>query len=148
MKKTRSLSSNAVGLKHGFRSGLENEIACTLERQGVDYQFESLKLPYVVPASNHVYTPDFLLPNGIIIESKGRFLPEDRKKMVLVKKQHPELDIRLVFQRVNSPLYKGSKTTYGTWATKSGFKFAEKKIPMEWIEEGGSLEHVERFIRY
>ena len=47
------------------------------------------------------YTPDFLLPNGIIIETKGRFTPEDRRKHLLIKKQHPDLDIRFVFSTVN-----------------------------------------------
>ena len=57
------------------------------------------------------YTPDFELPNGIIIESKGRFVAADRKKHLLVQKQHPELDIRFVFSNSKAKISKGSKTT-------------------------------------
>ncbi|API58493.1 hypothetical protein BSL82_03555 [Tardibacter chloracetimidivorans] len=45
------------------------------------------------------------------------------------------LDIRFVFSRSSSPIYKGSKTTLGAWCEKNGFLYADKTIPEEWIKE-------------
>ena len=88
-----------------------------------------------MPESVHVYTPDFKLPNKIIIESKGRFVSEDRKKHLLVKQQRPDLDIRFVFSNSKAKISKGSKTSYADWCIKHGFLYADKLIPEEWINE-------------
>lgn len=96
--------------------------------------FEGLTIPYIKKPST--YTPDFLiLDNGILVESKGYFLSEDRTKHLLVREQHPDLDIRFVFARASAPLRKGSRTTYATWAAKHGFQWAQSSIPREWIKE-------------
>lgn len=124
-----------VGAKLGFRSGLEETVYKQIAKQGITPEYESFKIPYVIPASNHTYTPDFQLPNGIIIETKGRFVASDRKKHLLVKKQHPELDIRFVFQNAKGRINKGSKTTYADWCVKNGFLYADKEIPYEWFKE-------------
>lgn len=118
-----------------YRSGLEDNIAKQLETKGLPVSFESHFLNYIKPSTSHKYTPDFILPNGIIIESKGLFDVEDRKKHLLIKEQHPALDIRFVFSRSSTKLYKGSKTTYADWCIKHGFKFADKLIPVEWLKE-------------
>ena len=118
-----------------YRSGLENTLADQLKAAGVSFTYETTKINYMVPATLHTYTPDFVLSNGIIIESKGLFSVEDRKKHLLVKAQHPELDIRFVFQNPHNRLYKGSPTTYAMWAEKNGFKWARKTIPAEWLKE-------------
>jgi len=73
------------------------------------------------------------LPNGIIIEAKGRLTQEDRSKMRKVKEQHPSLDIRFVFTRSTARLSKTSKTTYAEWCDKYGFPYADKVVPLEWI---------------
>ncbi|GBG55180.1 hypothetical protein SPFL3102_03558 [Sporomusaceae bacterium FL31] len=118
-----------------YRSGLEESIAKKLQEQGVPIIFEQYKIPYVIPASDHVYTPDLILPNGIIIEAKGLFEPEDRKKHLLIKEQYPQLDIRFIFSNPKQTIYKGSKTTYGAWCTKYGFLFAHKFVPEAWLKE-------------
>ena len=87
------------------------------------------------------YTPDFILPNGIIVESKGRFTADDRRKHLAVKAQHPELDIRFVFTNPNSKLATGAKTSYGQWCDKHGYKYAAKLIPTEWLKEKGKDRH-------
>jgi len=80
------------------------------------------------------YVPDFILPNGIYIEVKGYLRSEDRKKMILVKKQHPDIDLRLIFQRASNRIYKKSKTTYADWARKHGFIYADNgRVPREWL---------------
>lgn len=118
-----------------YRSGLEEKIAAQLEAAGVPVAFEQYKLRYTIPAREATYTPDFLLRNGIVIESKGIFDVEDRKKHLLIREQHPELDIRFVFSSSRSKLYKGSKTTYAEWCEKNGFQFADKLIPAGWLRE-------------
>lgn len=118
-----------------YRSGLEDKIAKQLESKGVKVMYEEWSIPYVVPASNHKYTPDLILPNGIIIEAKGLWDSEDRKKHLLIKEQFPELDIRFVFSSSRSKLYKGSPTSYGEFCEKHGIQFADKLIPLEWLKE-------------
>ena len=55
------LTSNQVGLKYGFRSGLEIAISKELDLNKVKYEFETIKLKYTVPEKVHTYTPDFYL---------------------------------------------------------------------------------------
>lgn len=119
----------------GLRSGLEESVNNQLLESGIDGEYEQHVIEYVIPQSNHKYKPDFRLPNNIFIETKGRFLKEDREKHILIKNQHPHLDIRFVFTYPNSRIYKGSKTTYAQWCDKHGFKWAKKEIPNEWINE-------------
>lgn len=135
MATKRNLTAKQVAAKYGFRSGLEERIAEQLDKAGVEYTYEKLKLNYVKPASKHVYTPDFVLANGIIIETKGRFLLADRQKHILVKRHNPTLDIRFVFSNSNARISKASTTTYAQWCIKNGFKYADKTIPEEWINE-------------
>lgn len=130
-----ALSQKQAGLKHGFRSGLEEKVADQLVKAGIKVAYEETVIPYVTPVTPHKYHADFQLPNGIIIETKGRFLPADRKKHQLVKAQHPHLDIRFVFTRSSSPITKTSKTTYALWCTKNNFMYADKLIPAEWLKE-------------
>lgn len=118
-----------------FRSGLERSIAEALLADGVDFSYEEEKIEYEVPTRPAKYTPDFILPNGIIIEAKGRFLTSDRKKHLLIKAQKPELDIRFVFSNSKQKIGKKSLTTYAKWCEQKGFLFADKEIPKEWIQE-------------
>ena len=134
-KRKKSLSSSEVGLKYGFRSGLEERIAQYLTSKGVKFSFETLKVPYVKPETKHVYSPDFILDNGIIIETKGRWLLDDRKKHLLIRKQHPNLDIRILFQNANAKISKGSKTSYADFCDKHGIPYAHRTIPEEWLTE-------------
>ena len=116
-----------------FRSGLEYEVAKWLEDNGVAYEYENLRVKYQRHEST--YTPDFELPNGIIIEAKGRFTSSDRAKHLLIKEQHPELDIRFVFSNSKNRLNKKSKTTYADWCDRHGFLWSDKVIPKSWLEE-------------
>ncbi len=124
-----------AALKAGYRSGLEDDIAKQLDAMRVKYTYEELKISYTVPESQHKYTADFVLPNGIVVESKGRFVTADRKKHLLIKQQYPELDLRFVFSNPRCKISKVSKTTYGDWCDKYGFKYSTKTIPKEWVDE-------------
>ena len=81
------------------------------------------------------YTPDFILYNGIIIETKGRFLAADRRKHVAIKKQHPKLDIRFVFTNSRAKLSKGAKASYAVWCVKHGFRYYDRILPEDWLKE-------------
>ena len=135
-KRQQQLTSKEVGLKYGFRSGLEEAIADELEKAQITFEYEETKLKYIKPQKTHTYTPDFYLPKQkIFIETKGMFTTADRQKMKLVKAQHPDLDIRFIFSNSRSRISKQSKTTYGMWCEKYGFIYADKTIPKEWINE-------------
>lgn len=136
-----------------YRSKLEERIALQLESAGIefDYEWRTPPITYTVPAREAKYLPDFTIKaNGIIIEGKGHFgannfgrkfsnmkeqSTKERMKFALLKEQHPELDIRFVFSRAEQPIYKGSPTTHGDWATTHGFKWADKVMPTAWLEE-------------
>lgn len=125
----------SIARQKGYRSGLEESVDALLKQSGIDGQYEQHKVLYTIPISYHEYTPDFRLPNGIFVETKGRFVIEDRKKHMLIKQQHPELDIRFVFQNSKNRIRKGSPTTYADWCKKHGFLYADKTIPQEWLDE-------------
>jgi hypothetical protein len=133
--RSRSLSPDARGVQEGYRSGLEKQEQERLKQLGVPYDYEPFRIEYYVEETKH-YTPDFLLlQNGIFVETKGRFTTADRKKHKLIKAQHPQLDLRFVFSNSRARISKQSKTTYAAWCLTHGFKFADKTIPMEWINE-------------
>lgn len=122
------------GIKYGYRSGLESKVSAQLNEAGVGFEYETFKIEYQVNETRK-YTPDFRLPNGIIVETKGRFVAADRKKHLLVQQQHPDLDIRFVFSNSKAKLNKGAKSTYADWCIKHGFLYADKTIPEEWLSE-------------
>jgi len=128
-------NARAIAIKHGYRSGFEHKVSEQLTESKIKFGYEVTQIQYVKPQTNHKYTVDFTLPNGILIETKGRWVLEDRKKHLLIKDQHPQLDIRLVFQNPNGKIRKGSKTTYADFCTKHNILWAEKEVPMAWIGE-------------
>lgn len=114
-----------------MRSGFERTLAAQLKSKKVKFEYEPLVLDYTI---SHKYTPDFVIANGVIIEAKGKLDPQTRQKMLAVKAQHPELDIRFVFMRGENKLSKSSKQTYMDWAKKHGFPAADGTIPDEWTK--------------
>jgi hypothetical protein len=149
------MSEPALILEPTFRSGLEKKVAEQLAEAGVAYAHEAKWVRYIVPEREAKYLPDFCFDTEsevcpIIIEAKGRFgggnprfkqsnsgdSAKERQKLILLKEQHPELDIRLVFERASSPIYPKSPTSQGKWATDHGFKWSDKGVvPKEWINE-------------
>jgi hypothetical protein len=124
-------------IANGYRSGLEELNASLLDKLKVPYEYEpkDKRIKYTQPAKTRTYTPDFVLGNGIIIETKGRFTTEDRQKHLMIRECHPQLDIRFVFSNPNAKLNKGSSTTYADWCRKHDFQFATKTIPLDWLKE-------------
>jgi len=114
-----------------FRSKLEENIASLLEGLGVSYEYESAKVSYTI---EHNYTPDFHLPNYTYLEAKGYWSPSDRRKILAVKKQNPELDLRMVFQSPYNKISKKSKTTYAMWCEKHDIPWTSyHNIPLDWL---------------
>jgi hypothetical protein len=134
----------AAQLKYGVRSGLEADNCKHLEDKGVPYEYEKHKIKW----EDHQwrsYTPDFVLDsNGIIVETKGRFVAADRRKHLKVKEQYPKLDIRFVFTNSKTKINKGSKTSYGDWCKRHGFQYADKVIPDSWLLESEVEMRIER----
>lgn len=122
--------------KRTYRSGLEDQVAAFLSDKQKEVRYEQLKIEWA-DFRYRTYTPDFVLDNGIIVETKGKFDVDDRHKHLEIKKQHPELDIRFVFSNSNARLYKGSKTTYAEWCEKNGFLWAHRVVPLTWLKERG-----------
>lgn len=131
-------------IANGYASGLEEEIVGGLKALGVSYTYEAHKLTYEVPSRPAKYTPDFVLGNHIVVETKGRFVTADRQKMILVKKTHPDLEIRLLFSNSKTRISKQSKTTYAMWCDTHGFVHANvgkpARIPQSWIDEPSTPE--------
>lgn len=108
------------------RNKFEERIQKQLRRAKIEFKYEPIKIPYIL--ARH-YTPDFVLhtPLGkVYVECKGYLRPEHKAKMVAVKRQNPNLDIRILFYSENKKWIK--------WAERNGFKYAIDKIPTDWIK--------------
>ena len=114
--------------KRKTRNKFETTLHKFLKKQKkIKVSYESEKLPYVIHGN---YIPDFILRGThktLFIEAKGHFRPEAKRKMVAVKKQHPELDIRFVFY--------SRKVSDIRFAERYGFPYAIGNIPQEWVAE-------------
>jgi hypothetical protein len=114
-----------------FRSGLEEKVADLLSELNVDYEYETKKIPYVI---QHNYTPDFVLPNSIILECKGYWDAADRRKIKQVKKDNPDIDLRMVFQAPFNTISRRSKTTYAQWCERLDIPWTSfNNIPLDWL---------------
>lgn len=118
--------------KDKFRSQLERDFAKNLKSRATNFGYEDQKVKYI---KEHTYNPDFSLTKKdgtlILIECKGYFPKTDMSKMRSVKNCNPELDIRFIFADATKK-NKGTKSTYGEWAERNGFPYAEKKLPLTW----------------
>jgi hypothetical protein len=115
-----------------FRSKYEETVFNNVEENGFTVEYEPYSLTYLMKGN---YYPDFVLPNGIIVEAKGYFDSRARAKMIAVKKNNPDLDIRMLFMNSKTKVRKGSKLTYASWCEKYNFPFADGMIPLEWFKE-------------
>ena len=114
-----------------YRSKLEERIAELLDVLHISYEYESIKVPYTI---QHNYLPDFVLPNHIYLEAKGYWEPSDRRKVLAVKRDNPDIDLRMVFQAPYNKISKKSKTTYAQWCEKHDIPWTSyHDIPIEWL---------------
>lgn len=122
--------------EHKYRSNSEYNTALFLANKKIDFQYETMHVAYEW-REDKKYIPDFILPNGIILEVKGRFMLEDRKKHLFIRDQYPDLDIRFVFDNPHRKLYKGGRMTYADWCDKYQFEYCKggEGIPKEWLRK-------------
>ena len=61
--------ARANAIKHGYRSGFEHKVSQQLNEAKVKFEYETTVIDYIKPQTNHTYTIDFTLPNGILVET-------------------------------------------------------------------------------
>jgi hypothetical protein len=132
--KSRKLAREVANMV-GRRSMAEVKFdAAHIEGKAIDARYEVDVFEYNI-SEIRKYTPDWTVhkKNGrvVYLEFKGVLDGKTRKKMKLMKKQYPNLDLRLIFEKAGNKIYKGSKTTYGKWATQHGFKWEDNVMPQD-----------------
>ena len=120
--------------RDGFRSGFESEVAHELKAQGIKYEYEKHKFDVIIPRS---YTPDFVLSDEEgkqrVIEVKGYFDSEDRRLIRIFKEQHPDVDLRMCFQKPHQKLSKTAKMSYAMWCDKHNIPWCKGPcLPKRW----------------
>ena len=114
-----------------YRSKLEEKVANLLQKLGIVYEYESTKVPYTI---QHNYIPDFVLSNRVYLETKGHWDATDRRKVLAVKRDNPDIDLRMVFQAPYNKISKNSKTTYAQWCEKHDIPWTHfHDIPLDWL---------------
>ncbi len=122
-----------------YRGGFEEDMAKAFKRRKIPFKYELEVLPYKVEQECK-YKPDFVFRakdgHKIYVETKGYFTGDMRKKMKRVIEQHPDKDIRILFQNANNYLISKKKRrknkdgilmnsmTYGEWCDLNGIKWA------------------------
>lgn len=152
----RRKSKNSFRVEHfDFKSGFEKTIGNDLIKKGIPFAYEAQSFKYTITIPRSVcpecgsspstlertYTPDFFFQDGLIVEAKGRFTAEERKKHAAMKEQYPDMDLRLLFKSNNwlgkapkrgEPI--GKKKNYVTWCEAHGIQCAVGNvIPEEWL---------------
>jgi hypothetical protein len=109
--------------KNKYRSKFESNVATSLSKRGIDFQYEVKKFPFVQPAVKRNYTPDFFISEtDLFVECKGKLTSDERKKLLWWRAEHPDVPFVILFMRGRNPIRKGSRTTYMDWAAENGFE--------------------------
>jgi hypothetical protein len=120
-----------------LRSGLEATVEKVLHSSKVQYDYESETLHYTQPEQVRRYLPDFRVmledKGTIYLEVKGILTSADRKKLRLVKEQHPDKTLIFVFGSAKNKLNKKSPTTYADWCDKYSILWVDVK---DFTKEG------------
>jgi mannosyltransferase OCH1-like enzyme len=97
-----------------YKSNFEADVAAYYKDQ---LEYEVTKIKFQQPSVNRTYNPDFTPTKieNLFIETKGKLSMDDRKKHLLLKDQHPDKEIVLLFQNSNNKITRRSNTTYGDW---------------------------------
>lgn len=124
----------------GYRSVFELRVNTWMKEEGLDIPYEPEKIAYVVPASNHKYTPDWKVGN-VVFEGKGYFPPAERKKLLHIIESNPDITVRMVFQNAQTKINKRSKTSYADWCDKHNIEWVDftrdKEKLLEWFKPKG-----------
>ena len=125
-----------------YRNKFESKTGEMLNANNIQFRYESERLAYTVSGK---YIPDFIIQTNrgktLYIETKGNgrsFDAASRRKLIAVKLQHPDKDIRIVFYSdgaVGATRKDGTRLRQSEWADKHGFKYSIREIPNEWLHE-------------
>jgi hypothetical protein len=125
----------------GFASGFESDVAAELVANNVSFTYEAMSIAYTTPGKDVQFTPQFILEhNGIVLQSIGYLDGALRQKLLLLKKQHPALDLRLILRSPNARLSKRSGTTAAMWCGRFKFQYAATVPPKAWLSEPVNLK--------
>lgn len=143
----RSLNSRCK--EPAFRSKYEERVWKNAKADGLKLEYEPIVIGYAHPvhrgkcstcgATNSVtrpasYTPDFMLKNGTFVETKGKFTPANRTRMLALRAARPDIVVRILFMRDNW-LTKKHVSKYSDWAQSAGYEYAiGDRIPVEWTK--------------
>ncbi len=133
--------------KHGYKSNLELRVACELENSKIQFVYEPKDnhLEYYIKSKavcnecgshdtieRHEYIPDFFIHSRnskIVLETKGKLEPSDARKMIAVKKQHPDIEFVFLFTSDN----KIGRGRYSDWCEKNKFAYFFERDKQLWI---------------
>jgi len=129
--------------KRKFKNPSEEKCFKHIQAMVPKVEYETVKLPYIV---KHDYIPDYVVTkkdgSTVYVEYKGNGRAFDntvKRKMIEVKKQHPEITIYIVFHtdgKCGPKRKDGTFMKQSDWAIKNGFGYCIGKdaIPKEWFE--------------
>jgi acetyl-CoA carboxylase beta subunit len=134
-------------LKFKGKSKFEIRLGRELTEMGEKFSYEKEKWQYKLKPYNakcskcgscevyetRIYTPDFFLSSGIVVEAKGHLTSKMRTKLKAVIASNPDKDLRIVFMQDNF-LTKSRKKTYSKWCEQQGIKYSIGSIPKEWTK--------------
>lgn len=134
-----------------YRSKFEFDIAEDLTSRGIKFEYEPHKVAFSRKAyrgecldcgSTNVgvsamYLPDFLLPNGIYIEAKGRFTSKDRTKTLDILASNNDItriNYRILFMQDKHTTV-AKRLRYTEWCEKHNIICAVGSVvPEEWVK--------------
>lgn len=125
-----------------YRSKLEVLTAQLLTKNKINFEYEAKRIPFRSRVKSGVcgecdcttvyqkrqYLPDFTLPDGHVIEAKGRLTSSERTKFLGIRAFNPELRVSFVFGADNK-LSKGKPKRYSDWCKENGFDYGVKQLP-------------------
>ena len=98
-----------------YRNKFEAKVATQLPAR---FDYETKRIPYKLDCN---YLPDFIdETNREIVEAKGLFTAEDRRKHKAIAQQYPDWSVTIVFQNPDKKISKASNTSYANWCSKNG----------------------------
>ena len=119
--------------RNSFERVLDKAFHSLSNEMKFDYKYEPETFSVKVDVT---YKPDFIAETKVgkvIVEGKGYFRDEDRKKVLAFTQQYPDYKYHIVFERDNA-IYKGSKYKYSDWCIKHGISYSVKSLPKELFE--------------
>lgn len=137
LEPSRHRQSFRLDVGHIARSSWEANVARVLQKLGISYEYERETFEL---DDELFYVPDFFLEGGKIVEVKGFWDDESRKKVAALEKQHPEYT---VFP-LDSDMYESLRLKYADqvseWEENSPVRRSEYKVSIVGMKFCASKE--------